>query len=96
MNSVVTVVNIFQEQLSKCISHFYRIRHQFTIIRKAKETLQKGEALIHIDYSENYCEKIGVEIQAAHFGTRNQIVIHQGMLYLKVMNPYCSLNSFRM
>jgi hypothetical protein len=84
---VVAVASMFQQQLNACVKHFFRVRHQFRAIRQAKENLREGDAIIHIDFSENYSEKVASEVQAAHFGTRRQIVLHQGMLYLKV----CSL-----
>ena len=64
--------------------HFYRYRHQYSAIRNAKEKIQCGEVVIHIDYSEIDSTKFGKEIQATHYGHRNQVVIHQGVMYMKV------------
>jgi hypothetical protein len=64
------------------------MRHQYKQIRLAKETLAAGEVMLHVDFSENYQEKFGNEVQASHFGSRGQIVLHQGVLYSKVMTNY--------
>ena len=61
--------------------HEFKIRHQFSEIRGVKENLKQDELLIHIDFSENYSCKRGEEVQAAHFGNRSQVTIHQGVCY---------------
>jgi DNA-directed RNA polymerase subunit K/omega len=70
--------------MSSFCGHFYRYRHQYYAIRRAKENMQHGEVVIHVDFSENYTVKSGKEIQEAHFGHHNQIIIHQGVAYMKV------------
>jgi hypothetical protein len=62
--------------------HVYIIRHQFKLYRYMKETMEMHEAVIHIDFSENYVCRHAAQIQAAHFGASNQqVTIHTGVLY---------------
>jgi hypothetical protein len=70
-------------------AHFMRLRHQFRAIRQLKRTLEAGHLVLHIDFSENFGAKYGTEIQAAHFGGRPEIVIHQGVAYAADHPPCC-------
>ncbi len=84
MDSAISIVGNFTLQLEKYAAHHFRVRHQFRAIREIRENLLEDEVLCHVDFSENYCEKFAAEVQAAHFGHRNQIVLHQGVMYMKV------------
>src|SRR5829696_3937240 len=44
-NSVVSVVQKFQTQLTSFLAHFYRVRHQYLQIRMARESLSAGEIM---------------------------------------------------
>jgi hypothetical protein len=83
-DSIVAVVSEFSKQMTSHASHFFLLRNQFREIRHVRENLEEDELLLHIDFSENYAEQSSVEVQASHFGAHNQIVIHQGVLYMKV------------
>jgi hypothetical protein len=62
--------------------HVYIIRHQFRAYRSLKETVQSNEAVVHIDFSENFACKFASEIQDTHFGASNrQASIHTGVVY---------------
>ncbi len=91
LDSAVALVNIFEKHLVTFAAHHYRIRHQYQAIRNARENLQEGHVLLHIDFSENYLEKYGAEVMASHFGAHSQIVIHQGIMYKKVTKRLWSL-----
>jgi hypothetical protein len=71
----VTVVDIFTEQLKNYAGHFLRLRHQYRAIRQLRDSLMENEVMLHIDFSDNYCEKYGEEVQ----GT-----LRQGVMYRKV------------
>jgi hypothetical protein len=76
---------LFEQQLAKYAGHAFRACHQLRQVQLVKKTLRDGDLLLHIDYSENYLCKWANEIQAAHFGNaHHQIVIHQGVMYVKV------------
>jgi hypothetical protein len=83
--SAVEVARLFEKQLNEYASHSFRIRHQYCAIRNARNCLHDEEILLHVDFSENWGEKDGAEVQASHFGYRHQITIHQGILYRKVL-----------
>lgn len=62
--------------------HVFIIRHQFRAYKSLKESLQESEALLHIDFSENYGCKNASSIQTCHFGASNQqATLHTGVLY---------------
>ena len=61
--------------------HVYTVRHQFRAYRSLKDSLQSNEAVIHIDFSENYECKCGSEIQSAHGASNRQVTIHTGVMY---------------
>jgi len=62
--------------------HVYNVRHQFRAYKHLKETVDVNEAILHIDFSENYACKNATEIQAAHFGASNrQATLHTGVAY---------------
>ena len=62
--------------------HVYIIRHQFREYKHLKETVDVNEAIVHIDFSENYICKNVAEIQSAHFGASNhQATLHTGVIY---------------
>jgi hypothetical protein len=86
--SIVSLVMMFEKDLSNLAIHVFRAIHQYRQIRLLKMTLSDNDCLLHIDYSENYPSKLYAEVQAAHFGNRHQIVIHQGLVYLKVCYHY--------
>lgn len=70
--------------------HVFIIRHQFRAYKSLKESLQQFEALLHIDFSENYGCKNASSIQTCHFGASNQqATLHTGVLY-----RYNGLTSF--
>jgi len=52
----------------KLCKHVFNLRHQFKAARTMKVTLQNNEAIIHIDFSENYQCGYAREVQSAHFG----------------------------
>ena len=83
------VFTLFLKLLREYTGHFYCIRHQYRRIREARENLHDGKVMAHIDFSENYAEKYGCEVQAAHFGTRAQ-----GVLYSKVRIAEKCINRF--
>ena len=89
--------NKLRENLCKCWkAHIFRANtgiealavHQFNWIhqteqfRYIKQNLTDSEAVLHIDFSENYACKMSTEIQACHFGgSRKQATIHTAILY---------------
>ena len=44
----------FEEQLQKFKTHYFNIRHQFFSYRQLRKQMKSNEALVHVDFSENY------------------------------------------
>ena len=88
-NMVFGTVGRLMESFEKEINdrfckHTYNIRNQYREIRKLRKGLTEEDAIIHIDFSENYSCKHNSEIQSMHFGgSRQQTSLHTGMIYLK-------------
>lgn len=72
----------FSSQLQVFKKHIFNIRTQHKAYRSCIDQLKTNEAVLHVDFSENYSCKMGQEIQSHHFGSsRNQITLHTGVLY---------------
>lgn len=72
----------FEEEFANFMTHLHTHLHQSRAAKNLKSSLGKNEAVILIDFSENYQCKYGTEVQSVHFGaSRSQITIHSGMLY---------------
>ena len=75
--------------------HTYNIMHQYREIRKKRITMKKDEAMVHIDFSENYGCKYGSEVQSAHFGgSKRQVSLHTGICYIGQSRTvtFCSMS----
>ncbi|XP_022819027.1 uncharacterized protein LOC111353248 [Spodoptera litura] len=84
-----------QDELETFLRHERNIVHQFSAIKKLKSMLTEEDALIHMDFSENYITKYSQEIQAFHFGgSRTQISLHTVVVYLKdTTKSYCTIST---
>ncbi|GBM80293.1 hypothetical protein AVEN_75205-1 [Araneus ventricosus] len=72
----------FLKSMPTFMQHVINVNHQHQIINKIKENLQKKEALLHIDFSENFNCKYAEEIQSTHFGSsKKQLSLHTSVLY---------------
>lgn len=87
MGTLKELKSMFQDEIKDNLCpHVYTIQHQYHKYRHVRdELLREGdEALIHIDFSENYSCKYAQEIQAVHFGaSHQQATLHTGILYFK-------------
>lgn len=74
----------FTTDIERFKKHFFNIKQQYHSYRICIDTLLPNEAVIHIDFSENYNCKLAEEVQGHHFGaSRNQITLHTCVLYTK-------------
>jgi hypothetical protein len=87
-----------QKQFCK---HVFNIKHQYRTYRHIRDQIlpdNPDEALLHIDFSENYSCKYSQEIQAVHFGgSHQQATLHTGIAYHhdgeKVQaTPFCTIS----
>lgn len=76
--------DMIKDKIFVFMQHQANISHQYKEISQIKLNLTHEEALLHIDYSENYTCKYGEEIQSAHFGgSKPQICLHTSVLYYR-------------
>ena len=64
--------------------HIAVFRHQKNLLQELKLKLResKSEAVILLDFSENYARKNSTEVQCFHFGgSREQAAIHEGVVH---------------
>lgn len=72
----------YKQNFDKFINHTYKIVNQYRAMRTLKENLHLQEAVLHIDFSENYSLKYGAEVQSFHFGgSRQQVSLHTAVIY---------------
>ena len=68
--------------LPKFLCHTFTIWQQYHSIDFLKKNLKPREALLHIDFSENFQCKYASEAQSVHFGaSRQQLSLHTCVLY---------------
>ncbi|WAR00137.1 hypothetical protein MAR_024509 [Mya arenaria] len=78
------LANQVQNDLKRVGRHVYNIQHQYRAIRKLRESLGDKEAIVYMDFSENYSCKCRSEIQRMHFGaSQRQISLRTGMIYYR-------------
>ncbi|CAH2098094.1 unnamed protein product [Euphydryas editha] len=72
-----------ENSLVDYLKHCNNIVTQFKNNKELKNNLTPQEAVIHIDFSENYCIKYNEEIQSFHFGgSRKQLSLHTCVIHL--------------
>lgn len=66
--TVGNLLDLFTYQMVRFKIHSFNIGNQLKHYRLTKENLQENEALLHIDFAENFQTKLSREIQSMHFG----------------------------
>ena len=87
---------IFEEHeknMARFRKHQFNIRNQYAAYRKIREEQADGEALIHIDFADNYICMYDAESQSLHFGgAHDQAILHTGVAYVnKHVAPFCTI-----
>lgn len=84
-----------ERDIVKFFQHEFNIIHQYSAIKHLKKSLTENDALVHMDFSENFCTKYNQEIQTFHFGgSRTQISLHTVVVYLKdSVTSHCTMAS---
>ncbi|KAJ8892211.1 hypothetical protein PR048_004791 [Dryococelus australis] len=78
-----------QNSVNGYTAHVGRVIHEYEGLRYQKENLQFNEAVIHMDFSEDYNCKFAEETQAFKFGGSIQVSLHTVVTYLNDQNsPY--------
>ncbi|CAH0550600.1 unnamed protein product [Brassicogethes aeneus] len=87
MSTKAEVYETFIGLMKPFLLHIKNLEHQMREIRKIKENMNNNEALIHMDFSENYGCKYAEEVQSAHFGnSKMQLSLHTVVVYYKSSN----------
>lgn len=89
-------LDINHELKSKFCAHVFRKNFQTSQRQKCILELAYDEAVLHIDFSENYLCKLNSEIQSMHFGSsHNQASLHTVVIYTENENPksVCTISS---
>lgn len=61
------LLETFNKEIKPFKKHVFNFYYQYNQYKLCAENLQEHEALIHIDFSENYVCKYHQEVQAKHF-----------------------------
>lgn len=84
-STIKDLIQAFLDALPKMLQHKFAISHQYQAVAQMKNNLKENEAILHVDFSENYLCKYATETQSVHFGaSRQQLSLHTCILY------YCS------
>lgn len=79
-----TLLDRFSEGATRFKVHFFNIETKMKHLRYLKENIRENEALIQVDFYEDYECKLAREIQSMHFGaSKKQITLHTGVCYTK-------------
>lgn len=89
------LIKKLENDMEKFFRHSFNIVHQYNVIKQLKESLSEYEAVVHMDFSENFCTKYNQEIQSFHFGgSRTQISLHTVVVYLRdSTTSHCTMSS---
>ena len=94
--SIYDLTTEFEEQLQRFKTHYFNIRHQFISYRQLRKQMKSNEALVHVDFSENYIAKLANAVSSYHYGaSQHQISLHTGVYYVGANSfPYtfCSVS----
>jgi hypothetical protein len=92
--SIVQLLDRFFDLLINYSAHIGRIKNQYREMRNLRDNLTSDDAIVHIDFSENYACKYYREIQSIHFGgNRSHISLHTGVLYAaKNVFSFCTIS----
>nr|XP_049701306.1 uncharacterized protein LOC126055567 [Helicoverpa armigera] len=98
--NIKTAITKFEADLTAFFNHVHKINFQYIGIKTLKNNLPVQEALLHVDFSENYALKFAEEVQAFHFGgSRQQVSLHTSVAYTHnftsgVVTPmsYCTVS----
>ena len=74
----------------KICRHLFNIRHRYEQMKTLEESLSAEFCIIHIDFSENYACKYGIEPQSVHFGaSKKQVSLHTDVVEEYGKDPFC-------
>lgn len=82
-DTIENMVKKFQKELKTIKKHIFNMKTQFKNFRQSVDEIRANEAVILVDFSENYNGKCAKEIQAHQFGgSRDQVTLHTVVVYV--------------
>lgn len=98
--TIKELIRLFNDELKGLKKHIYNMKVQFKNFRQAVDDMQPTEAVVVVDFSENYNCKLHEEIQAHHFGgSRQQVSLHTVVVYVltgeneRKVESFCTISS---
>ena len=70
-----------KEMKAKVCKHLFNIHHQYTQLQSLHRSLREEEAIVHVDYAENWQCKYAKEVQQVHFASHRQTTLHNAVVY---------------
>ncbi|KAJ4940403.1 hypothetical protein JOQ06_026706 [Pogonophryne albipinna] len=78
----ITVTKTVKQRCEGSPEHLFNILHQYTQLQFLHKSLKEDEAIIHIDYAENWQCKYAKEVQQVHVGaSHRQTTLHNAVVY---------------
>lgn len=89
------LIEKLENDMEPFFRHVFYIVHQYNVIKQLKGSLSENDAVVHMDFSENFCTKYNQEIKAFHFGgSLTQISLHTVVVYRKnSVESHCTMSS---
>ena len=75
-------LHFFEEKITDFKQHVYRVRQQYKESQKLKENLPKDDAIVQMDFAENYSCKGVDDIQSAYWN-QTAVTLHPVVIYYK-------------
>jgi hypothetical protein len=80
---------ILKKKKKRFVVISFNIKHQYIALRTLRQGMTENEAMIHVDFSENYQRKYGREIQNV------QVTLHTCVFYYKdTCTGFCTISDF--
>jgi hypothetical protein len=83
--TVIELAEQLEEEFSiRGARHIATYMHQQSVLWELKSKLKENEAIVNMDFAENWVCKYHSEVQSVHFGaSHEQCTIHDGVIYTK-------------
>ena len=78
--SLPDYIDHLAKQIDDLTAHSYIAKCQAAYLKNLKETLPLGEAIVMLDFAENYAFIVQDEVQGYHWN-KSQCTLHPVMLY---------------
>ncbi|CAC5422422.1 unnamed protein product [Mytilus coruscus] len=93
-DSIHVLMDTFSSEMQRFKIHAFNIANQMKLYRNIKENLKPNEALVPVDFAENFHCKLTNEIQSMHFGaSKKQLTLHTRVFYTALRSQtFCTVS----